>query len=613
MAKAPHHPRFAASCGRAGISSVELAEYFLDRLERLGPAYNAVVTVLREPALPRRERDAELPRGRTAGRSTGFRTAPRISLAAEGAPPDVGRAGYRDHCCRATPRWSAGCARRRGALRQARHGRARGRHGLNQAFASFGPGRTPWDGPAGPEARRADRGRRSRRGWCRSPSGPKPGARSSSRRVLRRHRTPSHLGRVSRHGAMALSWTMDKLGPLARTAEDCGLVLAAVAGADPEDPSALPVASRRLHAATRRYRLGVLRGTLEGPSRRCAATSWRARGAREFCDVEDESRAPSLSLRGDGEHRDRRGVRIAFEPLPERRRITELAAPEDRVGGYAGQVLLADYLRALRLRRRRRRRWTSSSAGGRHRRAHPADRRLAHRRRPRQGVSGVPRRSDIAGAANLCGVPGLFLMNGTGEAGLPTSLQLTGRAQQRHIARDRHAVSVRTIFTASVPRDCDPARPLLIYSAVSPRVAFIPRSARDHLGTASLTRGARQGHLGGHRPLLRRAGRATTRPAHDGRLAAVVVPARGAGHRGGGAGDDRLHDRDLGSREGEGPSPLLDRDPAQSRGAQRGAGSALRGPRATVRRSWRRRSPASAHPSRSSAKPTSRCSPSWRS
>jgi aspartyl-tRNA(Asn)/glutamyl-tRNA(Gln) amidotransferase subunit A len=39
-----------------------------------------------------------------------------------------------------------------------------------------------------------------------------------------------------------------------------------------------------------------------------------------------------------------------------------------------------------------------------------------------------PGGTNISGAANLCGVPGLFLMNGTGEAGLPTSLQLTGRA-----------------------------------------------------------------------------------------------------------------------------------------------------------------------------------------
>ncbi len=65
----------------------------------------------------------------------------------------------------------------------------------------------------------------------------------------------------------------------------------------------------------------------------------------------------------------------AFEPL------------FDRLGGYAGQVVLAkDYLRALR--------------------------------------AGV----DAIAAPNLSGVPGLFLMNGVGESALPTSLQLTGRA-----------------------------------------------------------------------------------------------------------------------------------------------------------------------------------------
>ena len=58
------------------ISSVELAERSLDRLERLGPAYNAVVRVLRESALAEaRERDAELGRGKDRGRSTGYRTA----------------------------------------------------------------------------------------------------------------------------------------------------------------------------------------------------------------------------------------------------------------------------------------------------------------------------------------------------------------------------------------------------------------------------------------------------------------------------------------------------------------------------------------------------------
>lgn len=46
------------------------------------------------------------------------------------------------------------------------------------------------------------------------------------------------FGRVSRHGAMALSWSMDKLGPICRTVEDCALVFDAIHGADGKDPTA---------------------------------------------------------------------------------------------------------------------------------------------------------------------------------------------------------------------------------------------------------------------------------------------------------------------------------------------------------------------------------------
>jgi len=47
------------------------------------------------------------------------------------------------------------------------------------------------------------------------------------------------FGRVSRAGAMELSWTMDKLGPLCRSVEDAGLVLAAISGPDARDPVSL--------------------------------------------------------------------------------------------------------------------------------------------------------------------------------------------------------------------------------------------------------------------------------------------------------------------------------------------------------------------------------------
>ena len=47
------------------------------------------------------------------------------------------------------------------------------------------------------------------------------------------------FGRISRHGCMPLSWTMDKLGPIARGVEDCAIVLDAVHGFDGHDPSAV--------------------------------------------------------------------------------------------------------------------------------------------------------------------------------------------------------------------------------------------------------------------------------------------------------------------------------------------------------------------------------------
>ena len=59
-------------------------------------------------------------------------------------------------------------------------------------------------------------------------------------RFLRRFRIVSTFGRVSRAGAMALSYSMDKIGPMCRTAEDCDAVLRAISGHDPQDAGSLP-------------------------------------------------------------------------------------------------------------------------------------------------------------------------------------------------------------------------------------------------------------------------------------------------------------------------------------------------------------------------------------
>ncbi len=430
-------PELGRLLRRRELSAVELAEHFLDRLERIGPRYNAVVTVLRQQALAEaKQRDAELASGKNRGPLHGIPYGAKDLLAADGAPTTWGAQPYRHQMLRG----DATAVRR---LREAGAGlcaklamvERAGGMGYNQAFASFtGPGRSPWD-PA-----RWSGGSSSGSGSAVG-AGLIPFAIGSETWGSIQYPAafcgvaglrPTY-GRVSRHGAMALSWTMDKLGPLARTAEDCGIVLAAIAGPDPADPSALdrPFSYPSDAQSRRRFRIGVLRGSREKTQPEVRRNFEASLGVlREFAQVEEDLELPDYpydamaSLVIDAE------AASAFEPLVESGRITGLTAPEDRIGGYAGQVVLAkDYIRALRLRRPAAAaldallaRVDAIAAPTLPTVAWPID---AAFDKVYPDYSGG---ANISGAANLCGVPGLFLMNGTGEGGLPTSLQFTGRA-----------------------------------------------------------------------------------------------------------------------------------------------------------------------------------------
>ncbi len=73
-------------------------------------------------------------------------------------------------------------------------------------------------------------------------------------------------GRVSRHGAMALSWTMDKIGPMCRRAEDCALVFNAIYGPDGRDASVVDAPFRwEPDSDLRRLRIGYLERELDDP------------------------------------------------------------------------------------------------------------------------------------------------------------------------------------------------------------------------------------------------------------------------------------------------------------------------------------------------------------
>jgi Asp-tRNA(Asn)/Glu-tRNA(Gln) amidotransferase A subunit family amidase len=89
-------------------------------------------------------------------------------------------------------------------------------------------------------------------------------------------------GRVSRFGAMALSWTMDKVGPIARSAEDLALVFAAIHGADPRDPSTRTMPFEfNPNLPLSKIRIGVTQNLLQPPdtaAMRAAAANGGGRG-----------------------------------------------------------------------------------------------------------------------------------------------------------------------------------------------------------------------------------------------------------------------------------------------------------------------------------------------
>jgi aspartyl-tRNA(Asn)/glutamyl-tRNA(Gln) amidotransferase subunit A len=231
---------------------------------------------------------------------------------------------------------------------------------------------------------------------------------------------------------MALSWTMDKLGPMAHTAEDCGAVLAAIAGADRDDPSAVdrPFAwPAEGPAGLKKIRLATLRGACDR-----VQPEVRANFERSLADLAPFAEFQEVEL-PDFPYGLAAGTIIdceaaaAFEGLVTGGEIARMAAPEDRIGLQARLLIPAkDYINALRLRRLAQRKldaWLS-----------PFDAVVAPALAAVASPLGVDfntyakawRDTDLSGGENLAGLPGICLPNGMGERGLPTSLLFVSRA-----------------------------------------------------------------------------------------------------------------------------------------------------------------------------------------
>ncbi len=222
------------------FSTVELVRAFAERLEKFGPRYNALALPLTEVALRRaKDVDDELKRERYRGPLQGIPFGAKDLLAFAGYPTTWGAKPYAAQVFDET----ATVLRKLDKTGSVLIGKLSmvelaGGGGYRLASASlFGPGLNPWD-------RSCWSGGSSSGSGSAVAAGLVPFALGSetSGSIL----TPSAYcgitglrptyGLVSRHGAMALSWTMDKIGPMCHSAEDCGLVLQTIAGSDSKDP-----------------------------------------------------------------------------------------------------------------------------------------------------------------------------------------------------------------------------------------------------------------------------------------------------------------------------------------------------------------------------------------
>src|SRR5207249_3555730 len=328
---------------RRRASATELAGYFLDRLERLGPSYNAITYVTRERALVEAaQADREIRAGRWRGPLHGIPYGVKDLLATKGDETTWGAEPYRD-----------------------------------QVF----------DADA------------------------------------------TVVTRLRNAGAVLVA----KLGPMARTAHDCGLVLAAIAGRDPADPSSLERGFRYPVSGgpRRRWRIAVPQGATDGIQAEVAANFAAALDRlRTAAVVVMDVAVPDLPfgvvagtiIAAEGAS--------AFDDLLESGRIRDLTAPEDRIGGYPALAIPArDYLRAMRVRRLMAQAYDdflkpfdAVATPTRATVASPLDKAF------RDAYPDVKGGVSLIGSSNVVGVPGISVPHGVGLNGLPTGLSFVTRA-----------------------------------------------------------------------------------------------------------------------------------------------------------------------------------------
>jgi aspartyl-tRNA(Asn)/glutamyl-tRNA(Gln) amidotransferase subunit A len=249
---------------RKEASPVELTQACLARIDRHDKAINAFITVTREQALAAaREMEAELRRGVRRGPLHGIPIALKDNIDTAGVRTTAASGVFKDR----VPTQDADVVTRlkkAGAIIVGKLNLHEFALGGTSAVSYFGPVRNPWatDRVAGGSSGGSAAAVAS--DLCFGTLGTDTGGSI---------RIPASLcgivglkptfGRVSNRGVVPMAWTLDHVGPMCKTVEDAALMLAAIAGYDPREPTSVdapvPDYTRAIGMPTSKLRVGVAR------------------------------------------------------------------------------------------------------------------------------------------------------------------------------------------------------------------------------------------------------------------------------------------------------------------------------------------------------------------
>ncbi|HKK76187.1 MAG TPA: amidase [Saprospiraceae bacterium] len=265
------------------ISSLELTQLYLDRLKRFDDQLQCVVTLTEELALEQARRaDAELVAGRYRGPLHGIPYGLKDLVSVPGYPTTWGAGPYRDQQID-TLATVAQKLEAAGAVLIAK---------LTSGELAYGDvwfgGRTvnPWDVSQGARGSSAGSAAATAAGLVGFSLGTETWGSivSPATRCGATGLRPTY-GRVSRHGVMALSWSLDKVGPIGRTAQDCALIFEAIRGTDGQDRTVVEAAFNfRAQRPPNQWRVGYLEeafardSSTRGEANRSALATFREMG-----------------------------------------------------------------------------------------------------------------------------------------------------------------------------------------------------------------------------------------------------------------------------------------------------------------------------------------------